>query len=246
VVRHRRILGGSPVGTLPGAGAQERASYLDEVVVPTQYAYQSLVRAAPRSTASDLPVCEHELSALSADSALWPWQPQVRYYLLDMGAFSKDELARRSSLVALLFRLEQQHSPEGLKELLDEVIGWFRQHPGCERLQGLFAELIRETVARRGVKLSESRSLSQMKTNLSTQVDVWREQWLAEGEAKGIAKGVAKGKAEALICLLAERFGAVAPSRQKRIRGARLVTLELWFKRAIVAPDLPSVFNPSR
>ncbi len=81
-----------------------------------------------------------------------------------------------------------------------------------------------------------------MKTMLSTQFEVWKEQWLAEGEAKGKAEG----KAEALICLLAERFGAVAPSRQKRIRGARLVTLERWFKRAIVAPDLPSVFSPPR
>jgi hypothetical protein len=181
VVRHRRILGGSPVGTLPGAGAQERASYLDEVVVPTQYAYQSLVRAAPRSTASDLPVCEHELSALSADSALWPWQPQVRYYLLDMGAFSKDELARRSSLVALLFRLEQQHSPEGLKELLDEVIGWFPQHEGYERLQELFAELVRQAFAGRGVELSGSGNLLEVKTMLARQFEAWKEQWLAEG-----------------------------------------------------------------
>ncbi len=138
----------------------------------------------------------------------------------------------------MLFRLEQRHSPEGLKELLDEVIGWFRQHEGYERLQGLFGELIHEIFAGRGVKLSESGSLSQMKTMLSTQFEAWRKQWFAEGEAKG--------KAEALICLLAERFGAVAPSRQKRIRGARLVTLERWFKRAIVAPDLPSVFNPPR
>jgi hypothetical protein len=62
----------------------------------------------------------NELIALSRDSPLWPWQPQVRYYVLDMGAFPKNELARRSSLVALLFRLEQRHSPEGLKGLLDE------------------------------------------------------------------------------------------------------------------------------
>jgi hypothetical protein len=61
-----------------------------------------------------------ELIALSPDSALWPWQPQVRYCLLDMGAFPKDELARRASLVALLFRLEQRHSPEELQGLLDE------------------------------------------------------------------------------------------------------------------------------
>jgi hypothetical protein len=179
-----------------------------------------------------------ELIALSPDSALWPWQPQVRYYLLDMGAFPKDELARRCSLTALLFRLEQRQSPEGLKELLDQVICWFRQHEGYERLRGLFAELVREALAGLGMKVQASEDLLEMKTNLSTLGETWKQQWLAEGEAKG--------KAEALLCLLAERFGAVAPSWQKRIRAARLVTLERWFKRAIVAPDLPSVFNPSR
>jgi hypothetical protein len=42
------------------------------------------------------------------------------------------------------------------------------------------------------------------------------------------------------------RFGEVSPSWQERIRGAELVTLELWFERAIDAPDLPSVFNTTR
>ena len=84
------------------------------------------------------------------------------------------------------------------------------------------------------------------KTMLATQFEARREQWLAEGKAEGIAEGKTKGKAEALICLLAERFGAVAPSWRKRIRGAKLATLERWFKRAIVAPDLRSVFNPPR
>lgn len=45
------------------------------------------------------------------------------------------------------------------------------------------------------------------------------------------------------MTLLAERFGAVEPSWRKRIQEAELVMLELWFKRAIVAPDLSSVFN---
>lgn len=179
-----------------------------------------------------------ELIALSPDSALWPWQPQIRYYLLDMGAFPKDELARRASLVALLFRLERRHSPEEIQGLLDEVIGWFRQHEGYEPLRGLFAELIHEAIARRGVTLSGSESLLKMKTMLSTQFDAWKEQWRAEGKAEG--------KAEALVWLLSERFGVVAPSWQRRIRGAKLATLERWFKRAIVAPDLPSVFNPPR
>ena len=163
-----------------------------------------------------------------------------------MGSFPKNQLARRSSLVALLFRLEQRQSPQGLKELVDEVIGWFRQHKGYVRLRELFTELIREAFAGHGVKLSGSRNLLEVKSMLATQFEARREQWLAEGKAEGITEGKTKGKAEALICLLAERFGAVAPSWRKRIRGAQLATLERWFKRAIVAPNLRSVFNPPR
>ena len=90
-----------------------------------------------------------------------------------------------------------------------------------------------------------------MKSRLSTQFEVWKEQWLAEGFAIGLAKGLAKAKAnnarvDALMWVLSERFGTVAPSRQKRIRRAKLATLDRWFKRAIVAPDLSSVFNRSR
>src|SRR6185437_11070109 len=73
-----------------------------------------------------------ELIALSADSPLWPWQPQVRYYLLNIGAFHKNDLARRTNLAALLFRLERPHVPSELAGLLSEVIGWFREHEGYE------------------------------------------------------------------------------------------------------------------
>jgi hypothetical protein len=77
-----------------------------------------------------------------------------------------------------------------------------------------------------------------MKTMITTQFDAWKQQWVAEGKAEG--------KTEALLCLLVGRFGAVSPSWRKRIRGAKLTTLERWFKRAIVAPDLSSVFEPPR
>jgi hypothetical protein len=187
-------------------------------------------------------IATHELIALSPDSTPWPWQPEARYHLLDMGAFAKDDLAQRSSLVALLFLLQRQHSPEGLQDLLDEIIGWFRQHEGYERLRGLFAELIRETLDRNEVNVSSFRNslleIERMKNMLSIDWEAGKEQW--------IAKGKAEGKAEALTSLLAGRFGAVAPSWQKRIRGATLPTLERWFERAIDAPNLRAVFNPPR
>lgn len=85
---------------------------------------------------------------------------------------------------------------------------------------------------------------------LADSIRSWQRQWFAEGKAEGTvegeAKGEAKGKAEALIALLAGRFGEVAPTWRSQIQGAELTTLERWFERAIVAPDLPSVFNPPR
>ena len=187
------------------------------------------------SAATDI----RELIALSPDSPLWPWQPQVRYYLLDMSAFAGDNLTRRTSVAALLFRLERSSSTEELEELIGEVVDWFRQHPDCANLRRLFTELVRQASAVLGVTKPIPEDLLEMKSNLATLGERLKRQWLAEGKAKGRAEG----KAEALACLLAQRFGALTPSLQTRIREAKATTVEHWFKRAIDAPDLPSIFD---
>ena len=187
-----------------------------------------------------------ELIALAPDSPLWPWQPQVRYYLLEMGAFPKDDLARRTSVAALLFRLEQPPSSEELKELVGEVVGWFRQHPDYADLRRLFTELVHRTFIELAVTEPIPEDLLEMKTNLERLGKTWKRQWLAEGRAEGKAEGILEGKAETLVCLLAERFGTVTPSLHERISGANLATLECWLKRVIAAPDLLSVFAQPR
>ncbi len=181
-----------------------------------------------------------KLIALSPDSTLWPWQPHVSYHLLDIGGFSGGELAQRRSLAALLFRLEQPLSPQALEELRREVSGWFSQHPDEGRLRGLFAELIRQSYKSFGVKPPESVDLLElkMKSNLATLGETWKQQALSEG--------IALGKADALVCLLVDRFGGLTPSLRARIRRARLATLDRWFKRALCAPSLRYVFNSSR
>ena len=191
-----------------------------------------------------------QLIALAPDSPLWRWQPRVRYYLLEMGSFPKDNLAQRTSVAALLFRLERSPSSEELEELVDEVVGWFRQHPDYVDLRRLFTELVRQALIESGVTGPIPEDLLEMKTNLAKLGKTWRRQWRAEGKAEGIAEGIAEGKlegkAEDLVCLLSERFGTVTPSLHERIRGANLATLECWFKRAIAAPDLLSVFGQPR
>jgi len=183
-----------------------------------------------------------ELIGLDPHSRLWHWQPQVRYYLLDMGAVARSKLLRRDSLVALLFRLEQPCSPPQLEGLIEEVVGWFRRHKGFAELKRLFRELVREAIRSTGVRARVPNDLLEMKGMLTTLGKTWRQQWLAEGKVKGKAEG----KAEALVCLLVSRFGALPPSFRKRIRGAKLASVERWFNRALDAHDLPSVFDRPR
>ena len=193
---------------------------------------------------------------LGWDSTLWPWQPQVRYYLLDLRAFPGDELARRRSLAALLVRLERTPAIEELEGLLGEVREWFRQHPDQARLRHLFAELVRQAYKDLGKKPPASCNLLEMKmkSNFPTTIKSWVQQAAAEGIAQGIAQGRAEGeargriegKAEALVYLLVTKFGALTPSLRTRIGRAKLATLERWFRRAIAASDLRSVFNSPR
>jgi len=193
-----------------------------------------------------------KLIALPRESALWSWQPQVRYYLLDMGAFPGHQLVRRRSLAALLFRLERRLETAEAERLLGELRNWFRRHPDQRRLRQLFAELVRQAFRGLRVKVPVHNDFleTKMQSNFARIGEIWKQEALTEGREKGIAEGKAKGRAEAkaedLVCLLVGRFGALAPSLRTRIRRARLATLERWFKRAIAAPDLRSVFNSPR
>ena len=64
-------------------------------------------------------------------------------------------------------------------------------------------------------------------------------------ERIGQEKGKAEGKAEALIRLSEKRFGPLPEPRRQQIMAADAATIDAWFDRAIDAPDLKSVFDPT-
>ena len=185
------------------------------------------------------PTAVADLIALPPDSPLWPFQPQVRYHVLDMGAFPGDELVRRNSLAALLFRLEQRQEPDELVSLIDEVIGWFRQHSDYADLKALFTELVRQAIEGLGAPVAVPDDLVEMKTMLATQGKEWIRQWKAEGRAEGRAEG----KAEMLLRQLRRRFHSVPSELEARVRKADDAQLDDWSDRFVDAKSLADVFT---
>jgi hypothetical protein len=187
------------------------------------------------------PLSMHELVGLPSDSPLWPWQPTMRYEVVDEGAFAEGDLARRDALVALLFRLENLRQPEQLDVLVQALVAWFRRHPGYEALQAVFVSLLGALMAplAPGVRMPEE--LSEFTNMLATKPEIWKRAWLEEGEQKGRLEGRQEGEVALLRRQLERRFGALPGWAVDRIAAADTAVLEEWGLRVLDAGGLEDI-----
>ena len=90
-------------------------------------------------------------------------------------------------------------------------------------------------------------SVWEISDDLRRRAEMWRRYFRDEGWLMGWAERFVEGQtdsyAESLFLLLEERFGRVPWTLREQIRDARLEVLKRWFKLAITAPDLYSVFD---
>ena len=70
---------------------------------------------------------------------LKPYQLRMRYWVIDMQRFSKEDLARRKNPFACLIRLEQCRSLEEVDGVVEDLLAWFpgKEHQilrGCSKI----------------------------------------------------------------------------------------------------------------
>jgi predicted transposase/invertase (TIGR01784 family) len=71
------------------------------------------------------------------------------------------------------------------------------------------------------------------------------EPFVEQGREQGLQQGRAEGEAKALVRLLEKRFGPIPSSLHDRIFASDVVTINVWFDRAVEARELLSVFEPN-
>jgi hypothetical protein len=190
-----------------------------------------------------MPLALRELVGLPENTPLWRYQPEMRYHLVDEGAFSDDDLAARDTLAALLFRLEASPDPDRVVALADAVLAWFGRHPGFDGLRPLFAELLGGLMGplAPGVRVPEE--LLEVRNMLATRAEDWKRQWLQEGRAEGLTEGLMKGEAALLLRQLERRFGALPAEVKARVAAADTAALEVWGLRVLDAGSLEDVLR---
>jgi|SRR5208283_3703523 len=198
-----------------------------------------------------MPLALRELVGLPENTPLWRYQPDVRYHVVDEGAFNDDDLAARDTLAALLFRLEASPDPDRVVALADAVLAWFGRHPGFDGLRPLFAELLGGLMGplAPGVRVPEE--LLEVRNMLATRAEDWKRQWLqegraeglTEGRAEGLTEGLVKGEAALLLRQLERRFGALPTEVRARVAAADTAALEAWGLRVLDAGSLEDVLR---
>ncbi len=63
-----------------------------------------------------------------------------------------------------------------------------------------------------------------------------------QGLTQGLNQGLSQGRAEALLRLLAQRFGALQPAITRQVMAGSNDELDRWLDRVLAAPTLADVF----
>ncbi len=183
------------------------------------------------------PVALRDLVGLPETSPLWPWQPDMRYHLIDEGAFSDAELQGCEGLPALLFRMEGSPDPGQVAVLADAVLAWFARHPGFQAARSVFAEFLGDMMAplAPGVRVPEE--LLEVRNMLASRAEQWKQEWLTEGRLEGERQG----QAAMVLRLLERRFGALPEQARGRVLAADTVTPGGWGPHVLDADSLDDV-----
>lgn len=181
-------------------------------------------------------------------ASLEPYQPRMRYILIDEGEWVRRGSLPEGNLAALLFRLEHNHGVDDAAGLL---------HVLCERLKGeqyqelyrAFGQWVRHILLPRAwpkrIFLPNSEDLKEIATMTATlnHSRDWTLKFRLEGREEGRKEGLRQGQADVLRRQMQRKFGAVPAAVEARLASASFALLESWSLNLLDAESIDDVFR---
>jgi predicted transposase/invertase (TIGR01784 family) len=163
---------------------------------------------------------------------LEPYQPRLRYFLLDEGRIAEEELGALRNVAAALFRLERSRTPADIEQVLVAMLEWLKDPEQAELRRAFAIWLVRVLLPARlpGIEIPKVMELQEVKTMLEERVKEWTQEWQRTGFDKGVEKGMEKGIEKSLSSLrsvllrqLEGRFGSLPEGVRERLEAIRSV-----------------------
>ncbi len=180
---------------------------------------------------------------MHAPPGMAQFQAAQRYCLVDEQRLDREELARKSSLLATLFRLELSESISVVLDVLPTLATWLaaaEQTPLRQAVVLWVARLFRREFPAGAESLTWHEVTDMGARKFATWEDEAKHRGRQEGLAEGLAEGVA-GTRKALKIVIEQRFGAVPEALARRIDQVQAGDIDQWFVRAMQADSLASL-----
>lgn len=142
----------------------------------------------------------YELVSPEPPAFLQAYQPHLRYYLVDEGAYSDTELEQKQSALSGVFSIEKASSSrENLQQAVNRIVAIIQSDPHKERLDRVITRWLKRHLQRldAAVDLKQLNSLVEDNAMLAENLQHWAEKERLAGEQIGIEKGLKKGRDEA-------------------------------------------------
>ncbi|MDR5876295.1 Rpn family recombination-promoting nuclease/putative transposase [Vreelandella gomseomensis] len=120
------------------------------------------------------------------------YQPRMRYYLVDEGRYTDEQLGLVQSPLSGVFSIEKASTNrQGLQQAVDRIVAIIQADPHKERIDKIITRWLKRHLQRLGaeVDLNQLNSLVEDKDMLAENLENWAQQERQEGEKLGIEKG---------------------------------------------------------
>jgi hypothetical protein len=125
--------------------------------------------------------------------AIWSaYQPHLRYYVIDEGAYDPEQLAAIGSPLSSVFEVETVSADRAaLQAAVERLTAILRADPNRERLDRVITRWLKRHLLRlgAGVDLYRLNSLVEDQTMLAENLENWAKRERAEGEQIGLQRG---------------------------------------------------------
>ncbi len=164
------------------------------------------------------------------------YRPQLRYRLVDEGAYLREDLEALNSPVADLFLIEKSRDWQEVRASVHRLRQTIPRSEASLR-RAFETWLQRVILPRFGLSREEAATLTleELDTMLAESIDRWNREILEKGRQEG--------EAQMMLRLLRLKFGPLEPAIEERVRSADTDLLLEWGERVLTAQSLEDVFR---
>ena len=179
---------------------------------------------------------------------LKPFQPRLKFWLLDQGAFAAAELENMHRVVAAIFCFEHTSDTAAAKRAIRNLADAVAHSPFKQRIDRVVTHWIKHRLQRKmpGLTVPDAEELTKGMEMLETNIDRWEAQAIAKGIQQGVQQGMQRGEALLLQRQLTRRFGELPAAQLAKLAAATPAQLEIWGDRVLDAQSLDEVFGDTR